>query len=46
MARGQRKTIEEKIKEKEEMMKSHKTTVISLKRQNDNYRQLLEKYDK
>jgi chromosome segregation ATPase len=30
------------IKEKEEMMKTHKTSIISLKRQNDNYRQLLE----
>jgi chromosome segregation ATPase len=34
------------IKEKEEMMKTHKTSIISLKRQNDNYRQLLEKYEK
>ena len=32
------------IKEKEEMMKTHKTSIISLKRQNDNYRLLLEKY--
>lgn len=30
------------IKEKEEMMKTHKTSIISLKRQNDNYRKLLE----
>ena len=29
-----------------EMMKTNKTTIISLKRQNDNYRQLLEKYEK
>lgn len=34
------------LKEKEEMMKSNKTTIISLKRQNDNYRQMLEKYEK
>ena len=34
------------MKEKEEMMKTNKTTIISLKRQNDNYRQLLEKYEK
>ena len=34
------------IKEKEEMMKTHKTSIISLKRQNDNYRLLLEKYEK
>ena len=34
------------IKEKEEMIKTNKTTIISLKRQNDNYRQLLEKHDK
>ena len=34
------------IKEKEEMMKTHKTEIISLKRQNDNYRQLLEKEEK
>lgn len=34
------------LKEKDEMMKSNKTTIITLKRQNDNYRQLLEKYDK
>lgn len=34
------------IKEKEEMMKTHKTSIISLKRQNDNYRHLLEKYEK
>ncbi|WP_296795793.1 glycosyl transferase [uncultured Methanobrevibacter sp.] len=40
---NQNEQIKLLIKEKEEMMKSHKTTVISLKRQNDNYRQLLEK---
>ena len=34
------------LKEKEEMMKNNKTTIISLKRQNDNYRQMLEKYEK
>ena len=34
------------IKEKEEMIKTNKTTIISLKRQNDNYRQLLEKHNK
>lgn len=34
------------LKEKDEMMKSNKTTIITLKRQNDNYRQLLEKYEK
>ena len=34
------------IKEKEEMMKTHKPSIISLKRQNDNYRLLLEKYEK
>ena len=34
------------IKEKEEMMKTHKTSIISLKRQNDNYRQLLENHEK
>ena len=34
------------IKEKEEMMKTYKTSIISLKRQNDNYRLLLEKYEK
>ena len=34
------------IKEKEEIMKTHKTSIISLKRQNDNYRLLLEKYEK
>ena len=34
------------INEKEEMMKTHKTSIISLKRQNDNYRLLLEKYEK
>ena len=39
---NQNEQIKLLIKEKEEMMKSHKTTVISLKRQNDNYRQLLE----
>ena len=33
------------LKEKDEMMKSNKTTIITLKRQNDNYRQLLEKYE-
>ena len=40
---NQNEQIKLLIKEQEEMMKSHKTTVISLKRQNDNYRQLLEK---
>ena len=34
------------IKEKEEMMKTHKTSIISLKRQTDNYRQLLENHEK
>ena len=34
------------LKEKDEMMKSNKTTIITLKRKNENYRQLLEKYDK
>ncbi len=34
------------IKEKEEIIKSNKTNVISLKLQNDNYRKLLEKYEK
>ena len=34
------------IKEKEEIIKSNKTNIISLKLQNDNYRQLLEKYEK
>lgn len=43
---NQNEQIKLLIKEKEEMMKSHKTTIISLKRQNDNYRQLLEKNEK
>lgn len=43
---NQNEQIKLLIKEKEEMMKTHKTSIISLKRQNDNYRQLLEKYDK
>ena len=34
------------IKEKEEMMKTHKTSIISLKRQNDNYRKKQKKYEK
>lgn len=34
------------MKEKEEIIKSNKTNIISLKLQNDNYRQLLEKYEK
>lgn len=34
------------IKEKEEIIKTNKTNIISLKLQNDNYRQLLEKYEK
>ena len=34
------------LKEKEEILKTNKTNIISLKRQNDNYRQLLEKYEK
>ncbi len=34
------------MKEKEEIIKSNKTNVISLKLQNDNYRQQLEKYEK
>lgn len=33
------------IKEKEEIIKTNKTNIISLKLQNDNYRQLLEKYE-
>lgn len=33
------------MKEKEEMMKTDKTTIITLKHQNDNYRKLLEKYE-
>lgn len=33
------------MKEKEEIIKSNKSNVISLKLQNDNYRQLLEKYE-
>ena len=33
------------IKEKEEIIKSNKTNVVSLKLQNDNYRKLLEKYE-
>ena len=43
---NQNEQIKLLIKEKEEMMKTHKTSIISLKRQNDNYRQLLEKYEK
>ena len=31
---------------KKEILKTNKTNIISLKRQNDNYRQLLEKYEK
>lgn len=34
------------MKEKEEIIKTNKTNIISLKLQNDNYRQLLEKYEK
>lgn len=34
------------LKEKEEIIKTNKTNIISLKLQNDNYRQLLEKYEK
>ena len=34
------------MKEKEEIIKSNKSNIISLKLQNDNYRQLLEKYEK
>ncbi|MCR5027279.1 MAG: glycosyl transferase [Methanobrevibacter sp.] len=34
------------MKEKEEIIKNNKTNIISLKLQNDNYRQLLEKYEK
>ena len=42
----QNQQIDLLIKEREEMMKTHKTSIISLKRQNDNYRQLLENHEK
>ncbi len=34
------------MKEKEEIIKSNKSNIISLKLQNDNYRKLLDKYEK
>ena len=37
--------IKNLIKSKEEIIKSNKTNVISLKLQNDNYKQIIEKYE-
>ena len=39
------KNIKSLLKDKEEIIKSNKTNVISLKLQNDKYRELIKKYE-
>ena len=39
------RNIKSLLKDKEEIIKSNKTNVISLKLQNDKYRELIKKYE-